>query len=53
MDKFLDFDVAAQNYRKDDREKQKLNKQTDFNKFEQHEYTADVLESLFMKIEGG
>jgi len=53
LDKFLDFDVAAQNYRKDDREKQKLNKQTDFNKFEQHEYTADELESLFMKIGGG
>ena len=53
LDKFLDFDVAAQNYIKDDREKQKLNKQTDFNKFEQHEYTADELESLFMKIEGG
>lgn len=53
LDKFLDFDVAAQNYRKDYREKQKLNKQTDFNKFEQHEYTADELESLFMKIEGG
>jgi len=53
LDKFLDFDVAAQNYRKDDREKQKMNKQTDFNKFEQHEYTADELESLFMKIGGG
>ena len=53
LDKFLDFDVAAQNYRKDYREKQKLNKQTDFNKFEQHEYTADELESLFMKIGGG
>ena len=53
LDKFLDFDVAAQNYRKDDREKQKMNKRTDFNKFEQHEYTADELESLFMKIEGG
>ena len=53
LDKFLDFDVAAQNYRKDYREKQKMNKQTDFNKFEQHEYTADELESLFMKIGGG
>ena len=53
LDKFLDFDIAAQNYRKDYREKQKMNKQTDFNKFEQHEYTADELESLFMKIEGG
>jgi|GEM_PF-454571 len=50
LDKFLDFDIAAQNYRKDYREKQKMNKQTDFNKFEQHEYTADELESLFMKI---
>lgn len=53
LDKFLDFEIAAQNYKKDGRGQRGLNKQTDFNKFDQHERTKEELEALFVDIEAG
>ena len=55
LDKFMDFDTAAKNYTKNQvqasgQDTTGLNKTMDFNRYEQHEYTDEQLESLFEPI---